>query len=115
MRDSKVTEFKSQVELPTKIFSSFSSLSSSSPSSPHSHCHPHPHPHHPHHPHCHLDQIGAGCKLKMDDSGNILVKRVNTNRSINGKREKFIDFDDDDSNRNDDDQQNDDQEDDVDI
>ena len=45
----------------------------------------------------------------MDDSGNILVKRVNTNRSINGKREKLIDFDDDD------DHQNDDQEDDVDI
>ena len=115
MRDSKVTEFKSQVELPTKIFSSFSSLSSSSPSSPHSHCHPHPHPHHPHHPHCHLDQIGAGCKLKMDDSGNILVKRVNTNRSINGKCEKFIDFDDDGDDRNGDDQQNDDQEDDVNI
>ena len=51
----------------------------------------------------------------MDDSGNILVKRVNTNWSIHGKREKFIDFDDDDSNRNDDDQQNDDQEDDVNI
>ena len=110
MRDSKVTEFKSQVELPTKIFSSFSSLSPH----PHSHIHHHhslPHPPHPH-SHYHLDQIGAGCKLKMDDSGNILVKRVNTNRSIIGKREKLMDDDDD---QHDDGQQNYYLEDDVDL
>ena len=51
----------------------------------------------------------------MDDSGNILVKRVNTNRSIIGKREDIFDFDDDDDDRNDDDQRIDDQEDDVNI
>ena len=48
----------------------------------------------------------------MDDSGNILVKRVNTNRSIIGKREKLMDDDDD---QHDDGQQNYYLEDDVDL
>ena len=48
----------------------------------------------------------------MDDSGNILVKRVNTNRSII-ENVKIYWFDDDDDDRNGDDQQNDYQGDDV--
>ena len=35
------------------------------------------------------DQIGKGCKIKMDDSGNILVKRLSrSNIYVNSTKEE---------------------------
>ena len=88
MRDSKVTEFKSQVYIPThpKCNTIYMYLDMFQSTKVHLCILRYIHHHHHHHHHdCHNNnhhQIGAGCKLKMDDSGNILVKRVKCNSSI---------------------------------